>query len=113
MITAFRSKGISVRTLRPPLDPVRDADTRESAEYFKSFIDEASDLVLRYGGSLSCEHGDGQARGSLLPKMYGAELVEAFREFKTIFDPDWKMNPGKSVDAYLIDENLRLGAGYN
>ena len=54
----------------------------------------------RYGGSLSGEHGDGQSRAELLPKMFGDELVEAFREFKAIWDPDWKMNPGKVVDPY-------------
>ena len=80
---------------------------------FRSFIQEASDLVLKYGGSLSGEHGDGQARGELLVKMFGPELVQAFREFKAIWDPGWKMNPGKVVDAYRIDQNLRLGTDYS
>src|SRR5205085_1601399 len=75
-------------------------------------VREAADLVVKYGGSSSGEHGDGQARAELLPKMYGDELVEAFREFKRIWDPQWKMNPGKMVDPYRIDENLRLGAHY-
>ena len=48
---------------------------------FRAFLDDAADLVLSYGGSLSGEHGDGQARAALLPKMFGEELVEAFREF--------------------------------
>jgi Fe-S oxidoreductase len=64
------------------------------------------------GGSLSGEHGDGQSRAELLPKMFGDELVEAFREFKSIWDHDWKMNPGKVVDAYRITDNLRLGTDY-
>jgi FAD/FMN-containing dehydrogenase/Fe-S oxidoreductase len=76
------------------------------------FVDRASNLVVRYGGSFSGEHGDGQARGQLLAKMYGHELAQAFREFKSIWDPDQKMNPGKVVDAYCIDQNLRLGAAY-
>src|SRR5919204_639041 len=67
---------------------------------FRSFLDEASDLVLELGGSFSGEHGDGESRAELLPKMFGPELVEAFREFKSIWDPDWKMNPGKVVDPY-------------
>jgi FAD/FMN-containing dehydrogenase/Fe-S oxidoreductase len=79
---------------------------------FRSFLDEASDLVLELGGSLSGEHGDGQSRAELLPKMYGDELIGAFREFKSIWDPDWKMNPGKVVDPYRITDNLRLGADY-
>jgi len=56
--------------------------------------------------------GMGQARAELLPKMYGPELVEAFREFKSIWDPQWKMNPGKVVDPYPLDTNLRVGPGY-
>ncbi|HET7873267.1 MAG TPA: FAD-linked oxidase C-terminal domain-containing protein, partial [Terriglobales bacterium] len=79
---------------------------------WRSFMEEATDLCVRYGGSLSGEHGDGQARGEFLYKMFGDELIEAFREYKSIWDPDWKMNPGKLVDAYRIDENLRLGAHY-
>jgi FAD/FMN-containing dehydrogenase/Fe-S oxidoreductase len=79
---------------------------------YRSFIEEAADLVLSHGGSLSGEHGDGQSRAELLPKMFGEELVGAFREFKSIWDPDWRMNPGKVVDPHPIDSNLRLGAGY-
>lgn len=89
-----------------------DLTTHAGIATFRSFIYEAADLVVKYGGSFSGEHGDGQARAELLPKMYGAELVEAFREFKRIWDPDGKMNPGKMVDPYRIDENLRLGTGY-
>jgi FAD/FMN-containing dehydrogenase/Fe-S oxidoreductase len=89
-----------------------DLVTAHGIEQFRSFLDEAADLVLSLGGSLSGEHGDGQSRAELLPKMFGDELVEAFREFKSIWDPDWKMNPGKVVDPYRITENLRLGTGY-
>jgi FAD/FMN-containing dehydrogenase/Fe-S oxidoreductase len=80
---------------------------------WRSFLDEASDLVLSHGGSLSGEHGDGQSRGELLEKMYGPELVEAFREFKSIWDPQGRMNPHKVVDPYPIVSNLKLGAGYS
>ena len=64
------------------------------------------------GGSLSGEHGDGQARAALLPKMFGPELMQAFREFKTLWDPDNRMNPGKLIDAVRVYdpiENLRKG----
>ena len=77
---------------------------------FREFLDRATDVVLQYGGSLSGEHGDGQARAALLPKMFGPELMQAFREFKAIWDPDNKMNPGKLVDAVRVYdpiENLR------
>jgi FAD/FMN-containing dehydrogenase/Fe-S oxidoreductase len=84
-----------------------DLKTAEGIATFRAFIDEAADLVIAYGGSLSGEHGDGQARGELLPKMFGETLVGAFREFKSIWDPDGLMNPGKVIDAYPATGNLR------
>jgi len=90
-----------------------DLQTTEGVRKFRQFMEEAADLVIRYGGSLSGEHGDGQARGELLPKMFGPELMQAFREFKSLWDPDWKMNPGKLIEPYKLDENLRLGPGYD
>jgi Fe-S oxidoreductase/FAD/FMN-containing dehydrogenase len=90
-----------------------DLETAEGVRKFRQFMEEAADLVVRYGGSLSGEHGDGQARAELLPKMFGPELMQAFREFKSLWDPDWKMNPGKLIEPYRLDENLRLGAGYD
>jgi FAD/FMN-containing dehydrogenase/Fe-S oxidoreductase len=90
-----------------------DLQTREGIAKFRKFVNEAADLVVSYGGSISGEHGDGQARAELLPKMFGPELVRAFREFKAIWDPDWKMNPGKVVEPNKLDENLRLGANYS
>src|SRR3546814_19045493 len=72
-------------------------------------MDEAADLVLRYGGSLSGEHGDGQVRASLLPKMYGAELMQAFREFKASWDPQQRQKPGTKNETYPMDEDLRSG----
>lgn len=89
-----------------------DLETKQGVSNYRSFIDEAADLVVSYGGSLSGEHGDGQSRAALLPKMFGEELVGAFREFKSVWDPQWKMNPGKVVDPFQPDENLRLGSGY-
>jgi FAD/FMN-containing dehydrogenase/Fe-S oxidoreductase len=90
-----------------------DLESEEGIRKFRQFMEEAADLVVRYGGSLSGEHGDGQARAELLPKMFGPELMQAFREFKSLWDPDWKMNPGKLIDPFRLDENLRLGAGYD
>ncbi len=90
-----------------------DLKTAEGIKQYRAFINDAADLVVSYGGSLSGEHGDGQSRGELLPKMFGEELVEAFREFKALWDPDWKMNPGKVVNPYRITEHLRLGTDYH
>jgi FAD/FMN-containing dehydrogenase/Fe-S oxidoreductase len=90
-----------------------DLATAPGIATYRSFMDEATDLVLRHGGSLSGEHGDGQSRAEFLPKMFGPELMEAFREFKSIWDPQGRMNPGKIVEPYRIDENLRIGAHYD
>ena len=90
-----------------------DFKTQDGIAKYRAFISDAVDLVVAYGGSLSGEHGDGQSRAEFLPKMFGNELIKAFREFKTIWDPQGKMNPHKIVDPYRIDENLRLGADYN
>jgi FAD/FMN-containing dehydrogenase/Fe-S oxidoreductase len=92
-----------------------DLETTEGIRKFRAFLDEATDIVIAHGGSLSGEHGDGQARGALLPKMFGPELMQAFREFKALWDPENRMNPGKMIDPVAVygpDENLRLGAGY-
>jgi FAD/FMN-containing dehydrogenase/Fe-S oxidoreductase len=89
-----------------------DLVTTDGIRRFRSFLEDASDLVLTFGGSLSGEHGDGQSRAELLPKMFGKDLVNAFGEFKAIWDPDRGMNPGKVVDPYPITENLRLGTSY-
>jgi FAD/FMN-containing dehydrogenase/Fe-S oxidoreductase len=90
-----------------------DLRTAEGIEKYKAFTREAAELLVhKHGGSLSGEHGDGQARGDLLSVMYGEELMQAFREFKRIWDPDWKMNPGKVVNADARDEHLRLGTDF-
>jgi FAD/FMN-containing dehydrogenase/Fe-S oxidoreductase len=89
-----------------------DLQSKEGIAKFRKFMEAAADLVVSCGGSLSGEHGDGQARAELLPRMFGPELLQAFREFKAIWDPTWKMNPGKVVEPYRMDENLRLGADY-
>jgi FAD/FMN-containing dehydrogenase/Fe-S oxidoreductase len=85
-----------------------DFETQEGVRMYRQFMEEAADLCIGYGGSISGEHGDGQARAELLPKMFGSELMGAFREFKALWDPDWRMNPGKLVEPYKLDENLRV-----
>ncbi|HEU0193547.1 MAG TPA: FAD-linked oxidase C-terminal domain-containing protein, partial [Gaiellales bacterium] len=89
-----------------------DFSTREGIRRYRAFMEDAAGLVASYGGSLSGEHGDGQARAELLDRMFGADLVQAFREFKAIWDPDGRMNPGKVSDPYPLDTNLRMAPPY-
>ncbi|KWX01308.1 dimethylmenaquinone methyltransferase [Carbonactinospora thermoautotrophica] len=77
---------------------------------FRRFLEEAADLVVRYGGSLSGEHGDGQARAELLPRMYSRDVIELFERFKAIWDPDDRMNPGVVVRPHQVDDHLRFAA---
>jgi FAD/FMN-containing dehydrogenase/Fe-S oxidoreductase len=86
--------------------------TPQGIAHWRRFLAEAAELVVRYDGSLSGEHGDGQAKAEFLPAMFGAELMQAFREFKALWDPQNRMNPGKLIDAYRADEHLRHGPQY-
>ncbi|WP_051981121.1 FAD-binding and (Fe-S)-binding domain-containing protein [Paraburkholderia bryophila] len=79
---------------------------------WRKFLREAAELVVEFGGSLSGEHGDGQAKAEFLPIMYGPELMHAMEQFKAIWDPANRLNPGKVVHAYRADENLRMGPAY-
>jgi FAD/FMN-containing dehydrogenase/Fe-S oxidoreductase len=89
-----------------------DLESEPGILKMREFVDRAADIVVDHGGSLSGEHGDGQSRGALLPKMFGPELMDAFREFKRLWDPGNKMNPGKLIDAREPHQDLRLGADY-
>ncbi|MDQ2663290.1 MAG: FAD-binding oxidoreductase [Candidatus Eremiobacteraeota bacterium] len=89
-----------------------DLYTTDGIAKYRRFVTEAAHVCVAYGGSLSGEHGDGQARGELLPIMFGEDLVQAFWEFKSAWDPENKMNPGKVVHPYKLDENLRWGVNY-
>lgn len=89
-----------------------DLVTVDGVATYRAFVERAASICLRYGGSLSGEHGDGQARGELLARMYGADVVRVFEEFKGIFDPDNRMNPGKVVHPNALDDQLRMGPRY-
>ena len=86
--------------------------TVDGVAHFHDFTARAADLVASYGGSLSGEHGDGQARADLLPRMFGDEVVALFGQLKALFDPDNRMNPGKVVSPNPRDHQLRLGPDY-
>ena len=89
-----------------------DLESAEGLGTFRKFLEEAADLVVEFGGSISGEHGDGHARAFLYDKMFGAELVGAFRQFKALWDPEGGLNPGKLVDPHPPEAFLRLGADY-
>ncbi|WP_206272662.1 FAD-binding and (Fe-S)-binding domain-containing protein [Streptomyces globisporus] len=85
-----------------------DLMTDAGVARFRRFSEKAADLVVAHGGSLSGEHGDGQARAELLPRMYGDELVSLFGRFKDLWDPDGGLNPGMLARPDRLDENLRF-----
>ncbi len=89
-----------------------DTRTEEGVAKWRLFSREIAELVVKYNGSLSGEHGDGQAKAEFLPIMFGDKLMHAFRRFKNAWDPDNTMNPGKVINAYRMDENLRLGPDF-
>ncbi|MDN5932592.1 MAG: FAD-binding oxidoreductase, partial [Pseudonocardia sp.] len=88
-----------------------DLLTTDGIADFRGFMEEGADLVVAHGGSLSGEHGDGTARAELLPRMYPPEIIAAFEEFKGIWDPDDRMNPGSVVRPKKMDEDLRIFVG--
>ncbi|MBW1601358.1 FAD-binding oxidoreductase [Streptomyces sp. JJ66] len=90
-----------------------DLLTAPGVERFRAFSTDLAELVVQHGGSLSGEHGDGQARAELLPKMYGPELVALFERFKDAWDPaaargEGGLNPGVLARPHRLDENLRF-----
>ncbi|CAL9307054.1 FAD-binding and (Fe-S)-binding domain-containing protein [Streptomyces sp. SudanB182_2057] len=85
-----------------------DLLTEAGVGRFRRFSEELADLVVAHGGSLSGEHGDGQARAELLPRMYGADMVALFERAKAVWDPDDLLNPGMLVRPARLDENLRF-----
>ncbi|WP_344577353.1 FAD-binding and (Fe-S)-binding domain-containing protein [Nonomuraea roseoviolacea] len=85
-----------------------DFGTAEGVATFRSFVTDAARLVAEHGGSLSGEHGDGQARSELLPLMYGPEIMALFERFKDLWDPDGGLNPGMIVRPRPVDGDLRV-----
>lgn len=80
----------------------------EARQQYRDFLTDAAELVVAHGGSLSGEHGDGQARAELLPLMFPTRVMEAFRVFKAAFDPEGRMNPARLVDPAPLDADLRV-----
>jgi FAD/FMN-containing dehydrogenase/Fe-S oxidoreductase len=92
--------------------PVINMKTEDGVHRFEAIAAEVAELVLKYGGALSGEHGDGLVRSPFQEKMYGPALYQAFREIKRAFDPQNILNPGKIADAPPLTTNLRYGPKY-
>ncbi|KON71526.1 dimethylmenaquinone methyltransferase [Cellulosimicrobium cellulans F16] len=84
-----------------------DIPLEASGSVLRTFMLEAAELVAKYGGSLSGEHGDGRARSELLPVMYSPEAIALMEQFKALFDPQDVMNPGVVVRPSAVDDDLR------
>src|SRR4051794_26572324 len=87
--------------------PLLDLSDAEDRKRFRRLAERGADLLVEHGGALSGEHGDGILRAELLPRLFGDELIDGFREVKRAFDPDGILNPGRIIDAPPLDENLR------
>jgi FAD/FMN-containing dehydrogenase/Fe-S oxidoreductase len=92
--------------------PVIDLKTPRGLEQVRAIADEITDLVVRFNGTISSEHGDGRARSPYLERMYGPRIMQAFRELKRAFDPDNRMNPGNIVAPAGVTDHLRYGTQY-
>jgi FAD/FMN-containing dehydrogenase len=83
-------------------------DKPGGTQVYRAFMMDAGDLVAKYGGSMSGEHGDGRARSELLAKMYSPEALRIFGEVKGLFDPDNLLNPGVVVNPLRTDYDIRI-----
>ncbi|HZW28383.1 MAG TPA: FAD-linked oxidase C-terminal domain-containing protein [Trueperaceae bacterium] len=92
--------------------PLIDLKSPVGVQAYRSISEEVFELVVKYGGSWSGEHGDGLIRSYQNRRLFGDRLYEAFMDVKRAFDPDWLMNPGKVVEAPPLTEDLRYGPDY-
>jgi FAD/FMN-containing dehydrogenase/Fe-S oxidoreductase len=92
--------------------PLVNLKTARGLAQVRGMADEIFDLVLEYGGAISSEHGDGRARSPFLERVFGPVVFQAFREFKSAFDPKGLMNPGNIVASPSVTEHLRYGTEY-
>ncbi len=92
--------------------PLINTKDVEDVEAMADIADRVTDAVVRLGGSVSGEHGDGRARTQWNRKLYGDDLWSAFRDLKTAFDPEWLLNPGNVCGDFDMTENLRFDSEY-
>jgi FAD/FMN-containing dehydrogenase/Fe-S oxidoreductase len=94
------------------VQPMLDLRNEQDIQNLKNITDETFELVVKYGGSWSGEHGDGLVRSAYNERYFGTKLYNAFKHLKRCFDPDNIMNPGKIVESQTIEHNLRYGVTY-
>ncbi|MCP9290996.1 FAD-binding and (Fe-S)-binding domain-containing protein [Gracilimonas sediminicola] len=94
------------------LRPQIDITTETGLNTMKTMADEIADLVKKYNGSLSGEHGDGRVRAPYIEKILGREMLPVLRQVKEIWDPEYIFNPGKIVKPKPIDQDLRFSPSY-
>ena len=92
--------------------PILNLKDAADLSTMREMAEEIRDLVQEFGGAMSGEHGDGLLRSHFNETLFGRELYQAFREIKAAFDPEWRMNPGKKVDAPPMTESLRFSPAY-
>lgn len=98
--TWYAHASVGCLHVRPVLNLKLDSDVRT----MRAIAEEAFDLVLKYKGSHSGEHGDGIVRSEFHEKMFGARMIKAFGEVKQQLDPTGLFNPGKIVDPPKMDD---------
>ena len=108
-VAMYAHAGVGTIHVRPFLDLKR----QEDIDHLKAIADYTFELVVKYGGSWSGEHGDGRVRSGYLERFFGSQVYDAFRQVKRLFDPAGLMNPGVIIDPDPMDKNLRFGTSYS
>ena len=93
------------------VEPMINLKTQEGVKLFRNILAETVELVKKYHGSLSGEHGDGRLRGEYISTMVGKETYALFKEVKQLFDPHHIFNQGKITATPAMDEQLRVQVG--
>jgi len=92
--------------------PLLNLKEQQDIDKIRKITDFSFELVKKYGGSISSEHGDGRIRSPYLERFFGTQIYKAFGEIKRLFDPAGLLNPGIIVEPGPVVANLRYGTGY-
>jgi FAD/FMN-containing dehydrogenase/Fe-S oxidoreductase len=90
------------------IEPFINLKSPEGIKLFRSILAETVEILKKYKGSLSGEHGDGRLRGEFIPELMGKEIYALFKEIKYVFDPQQIFNPGKITDSPAMDSAFRF-----